>query len=550
MVKRAYLGIGLWLGIAGVALAAPDLLVTGGPVFDHPGADAVLCRDGRVLAVGQVAALRARALPGVRRLEARGGWVLPGFHDAHVHVESGAAAARQPRLQDCDDVACVAAAVAAWDAGNPGEGWLIARGWRYELVPGTYPSRGALDAVVADRPVLLEAYDGHAQWANSRALRELGLGPDSADPVGGTIVREADGRTPAGVLLEAAAGEAEEAVPPLPRAERLEVLAGGLRDLAALGLTSVEDVSYRTDVVPLYRELDRRGRLPLRVRVALPLGTSLDEVARLHAVLRSGSDRLRPGFLKGFLDGVIESRTAWVVNPYPGGASRGGPKKPLEWYRTRVQAAHAAGYQVALHCVGDGAARAALDLFEEAQREHPGAPRGHRIEHIETLQAADASRFRRLGVVASMQPYHAVPPDSAADAGTWAANMGAARLPRSFPWRMLRSAGAAVAFGSDWPVLSADPLWGLAVAASRQNRRGLPAGGWYPGQALPWRAAVRAYTLGGAAAARARRRGALAPGMDADLVVLEPGVDPSRPETLWDGRRVRATVVGGVMVAR
>lgn len=520
-----------------------DLWIIGARVFGSPGADTVAVRDGRIVAVQRGGV----APPGAQALDARGGWLLPGLHDAHVHVESGAAAAEQPALQGCEDVACVQAVVSKYAAETPGSGWLLARGWRYELVPGGYPTRQQLDAVVADRPVLLEAYDGHAQWANSRALDELGLGPDSQDPVGGTIVREADGRRPAGVLLEAAAGAAEDAVPPPPDAVRKRRLEAALGRLAALGLTSVEDVSYRLDVVPLYRQLALAGRLPIRVRVALPLGADLDTLHAARAQL-DVPPRLAPGFLKGFLDGVVESRSAWLVDSYPGAETGGGPKKPLAWYRDRVQAAQRSGIQVALHCVGDGAVRAALDLFEEAQRAHPRPGLRHRIEHIEALHPRDVARFRELGVVASMQPYHAVPPDDPSQPGTWAKNLGPARVAQSFPWRSLRLAGATLAFGSDWPVLSADPLWGLAVATSRKNSRGLPAGGWHPGQRLPWRAAVRAYTVGGAAAAGGTGRGRILPGADADLVLLEPGVDPARPETLWSGPRVRATVVGGEVV--
>lgn len=536
------------VALTALLLAAPrgdagDLLVTNARLPGCSDPASILVVGGRIRALGNPAEVGARAPGGVPVLDAAGGLVLPGFHDSHLHLESGGAAMDGADLADAEDLPALQAILRDHARENPGPGWVLGRGWGYAIAgPGRRPDRHALDAAVPDRPVLLESYDGHAMWANSRALAAIGFDATTPDPEGGTIVREADGRTPSGLLLEAAGARAEAAVPAPPRAVRLDRVRRAAAHLAGLGITTVEDMSYALDAPELYRELAEAGELPLRVRVWLPLGTDLDEVEAARA--RFPGDPVTVAGMKGFVDGVVESRTALMVDPYPGSADRGHTARDAAWLRDHVIAAARRGVPLALHCVGDGAVRLALDWIQEARR--AGAPRArHRIEHIEALHPADVFRFRALGVAASMQPYHAVP-SSNPGTGPWASNMGPRRLAHAFPWRSIASAGGRLAFGSDWPVMSADPLKGLAVASTRRNASGLPEGGWYPAEVLPLPAALRAYAFGSAwAAGRERDLGRLAPGAAGDLVVIAPGVDPAVPATLWDGDRVVATVLGG-----
>jgi predicted amidohydrolase YtcJ len=366
----------------------------------------------------------------------------------------------------------------------------------------------------------------------------------TADPPQGRIVREPDGRTPAGTLLESAMALAGSAAPAPSRAERLAALERAVNRYHALGVTSVDHIAAGPDDVDLLAELLRGGRLPIRVRVALPLGDDLDLAERLRR--EHAGPFLSVGFLKGFVDGVVESSTAFLVDPYTGGTGRGEPQIPRTRLLDLVERAHARGFQVGLHAVGDAAVRLCLDAFQHAARRHPGRSLRHRIEHVEVIHRDDLHRFARLGAVASMQPLHAVPAVPDPDAGPWAANLGPSRLPLTFAWRDLLAHGAVLAFGSDWPVASPDPLAGLAVALTRRDAHGRPPRGWNVHQAISADQAVAAYTAGPAFAAhRDHEVGRVTPGRLADLIVLGPGVDMARPATLWTGS-VRYVVVDGV----
>lgn len=526
--------------------ADEPLLVVGGRLLGRDPGTGLLIEGERIAKVGPEAELRAAAGAGARVLDAAGGLVLPGFHDAHTHLLAGGLARLRVDLAGARTVEEAAARVRAYAAAHPDEPWILGRGWSYDLAPaGQLPGRAPLDAAVPDRPVALEAYDGHATWANSRALALAGIDADTPDPEGGRIVRE-QGGAPAGVLLERAERLLTRAIPAPDRAARRRALEAALAHYLELGITSAQTIVADLDELALYEELRAEGRLPIRVTAALPLGGDLDEYARLRERHRTG--RLQVGWLKGFLDGVIEARTAYMLAPYSGAPpqdQRGAPLIEPARLRELVSAAHGRGFSVGLHAIGDAAVRLALDAFAEARRRHPERAIRHRIEHIEVCHPEDMPRFAALDVVASMQPYHAYPGESPSTADVWSVNLGPERLRRSFPWRDLLAEGATLAFGSDWPVMSADPLRGLAVAITRRNEAGLPEGGWQGHQATSFAEAVRGYTAGAAySLAREDELGRLEPGHLADLVVLSPEVDPARPKTLWRGH-VRAVIVGG-----
>ncbi len=512
-----------------------DVLIVHARLHGQAGDAMLVHPDGR-WQVGAEAKLRQATENHPTVLDAEGGLVLPGFQDAHSHVLGGGLAASQVDLEGAKTPEECAARVKAWADAHPGDGWVEGRGWSYGIVPaGQFPTRQALDAVLPDRPVLLEAYDGHSMWANSKALALAKVGPDTKDPKDGRVVREADGKTPQGALLEEA-GELVQA-PPADHATRLRAVTEALLEYRRLGVTRVHAICSERSEVQLYEELGEQGRLPIDVGVALPLTTPIDEVL----LVKGGLHHTRLVFLKGFLDGVIESRTAFLLAPYSGTsdeATRGAPNYEPEELFALVDRAHAAGVPVALHCVGDAAVRLALDAFEAAVKAHPDVRLHHRIEHIETIDPADVPRFGKLGVIASMQPYHSVPSDAPSPDDVWSANLGAERLTRAFAWRALVDAGATLAFGSDWPVMTQDPLRGLAVALTRQNERGLPAGGWQAHQKLDVPAALAAYAEGVEGS----------PGADDALpggvIVLTPDVKLEEPKTLWTGR-VRYVVRGG-----
>lgn len=516
-----------------------ELLIIDARVPGHDGPVRVLVRGDAIAAVGSEV-----VAPSARTLDARGGLVLPGFHDAHAHVLMGGLEAGKVDLRGLATEAECAEAVRRWAEAHPDAPWIGGGGWSYDIVPrGRFPTRQALDRVVPDRPVLLEAYDGHSAWANTRALEVAGIDSATPDPADGRIVREEDGATPQGTLLEEAMSLAYEAEPEVDHAAERAALLRALDEFLRLGITSVQTMCGSLDEVALYEELDREGRLPIHVTVAVPLGTDLAAVTALRERLRG--PRLRFGFLKGFLDGVIESRTAFLLEPYAGSTERGAPHYAKDELLALVREAHAAGVPVALHAIGDAAVRLALDAYQAAARARPDLRVRHRIEHLEVVHDDDLPRFRALDVVASMQPYHAVPSDAPSPDEAWSANLGPERLARSFPWRALVDAGAPLAFGSDWSVMTQDPLRGLAVAVTRRNERGLPREGWQAHQALAVDEALRAYSVGAAyAVGQEGEVGTLAPGQRADLVVLSPDARLDDPSTLWSAR-VRAVIVAG-----
>ncbi|MBI3273241.1 MAG: amidohydrolase [Planctomycetes bacterium] len=526
--------------------APTELLVVNGRIHAADGATALLARGERIVSVGKDAEVRALASPGAAVLDAAGGAVLPGFHDAHLHLVSGGVSLTQLDISNQTTMEGALAAIRKYAEEHHELTWIQGRGWQYGLVPtGSFPSRKDLDRAVADRPALLESYDGHAAWANTKALERAGVTAATPDPPGGRVVREEDGKTPQGALLEGAGGLLDDALPATDRDAQLRALEAALRYCLELGLTSVDDIGGGAETFAMHAELQAAGRSCLRVTVSPPLGGNLDSYRKLRR--RYVSPTLRFGFLKAFVDGVIESKTAYMLEPYEGGKDRGKPQLQPRRLKELIARAHAGNFPVALHAIGDGAVRLALDAFEEAQARHPEFRPRHRIEHIEVVDPKDVPRFRELGVLASMQPFHANPFGPTPDQGVWSENLGPRRLPMTFAWKALLAAGAHLAFGSDWPVMTADPLAGLAVATTRQDEKGQPEKGWNPQHALTIDEAIDAYTTGSAdAVSREEELGRLAPGFLADLVVLPPDARLDAPRSLW-GKKVRHVVIGGVV---
>ena len=502
----------------------PALLLAGGKVYGEVGADAVLVRGGRIEAVGRTEELARRA-PEARRIDADGGLILPGFQDAHLHLLDGGLSLEELELSEAKTEAWAAEMVRRWAFEHPGKGALRGRGWAYGITPpGTYPRKETLDAVVRDRPVVLESYDGHAYWFNSAALAKAGV--ESS----GTIL-EADG-----ALVDKASGGRSYA-------EKRRGVEKGLAHLAGLGVTSVSVMSVEPDEFEILAALERAGRLPIRVFYCPPLEGDLAAYERLRA--RAKGPMLRFGWLKGFVDGVIESRTAAMLGPYPGTQERGTPAISPRQLAELVTAAQKRGFSVALHAIGDAAVRSSLDAFEAADRQAPRPSLRRKIEHIEVLDPAERRRFKSLDAVASMQPLHADPGGADPDSGAWARNLDPERRRNSFAWRDLLDSGAVLAFGSDWPVASADPLAGMAIAQTRRTREGLPERGWNSHQTVIADEALWAYTRAFAYAAGLQNKlGCLAPGCYPDLVILAPGASLERPDSLWNGH-VRVVIAAG-----
>jgi predicted amidohydrolase YtcJ len=539
---------------------AADLIVHNGRVFRSgpPGAltdttaTAVAIGDGRILAMGDERQAREWASPATTLFDAAGGLVMPGFNDAHMHLRHGAIGLDRLDLFGMTTLDAVQQAIAEYAASRPDEPWVAGRGWIYAAFPGGMPTREQLDTVVPNRPAYFECFDGHSGWANSRALEAAGISVESPDPPEGRIVRDGAGR-PTGALKERGA-ELVDALVPLPDEVRMRALmAEALRRAAALGITAVQDAWGRPEELRLLRSLGADDQLPIRFRLAMEMvpglggaghSQRLDEFEALRHEAPDGP-RLRTGILKSFLDGVVEARTAYLLEPYPGTETRGDPRWEDDELREAVGVAHARGWQLELHAIGDAAVRQALDAYEGLGPGEAAAAR-HRVEHIETIHPEDLPRFAGLGVVASMQPMHAIPEASQVD--VWRGNLDPAVAATGWRLRSLMDSGAVLAFGSDWPVVPIEPMLEIHAAVRRTTPSGEPAGGYLPAEALPVADALAAATWGSAYAEHAEtERGHLAPGAMADLIVLDRDLLDEDAGAIV-GTQVRLTVVDGKVV--
>ena len=406
-----------------------------------------------------------------------------------------------------------------------------------------------------DRPAYLECFDGHTGWANTAALAAAGIDATTPDPSDGRIVRDATGAA-TGLLLESAMHLVEAVLPEPDEEATLELMRRGLRGLAAAGIGAGQDAWARPEDFALFRRLaDLDGGLPIRVRMAMELVPALglerwtDELDRFEGAVREHEipGWLRGGILKSFIDGVVETRTASMLEPYPGTDTRGEPRWTDGDLRVAVGLAHRRGWQVKLHAIGTAAVRQALDSYE-ALGEGEARARRHRVEHIETLDPADLPRFAELGVVASFQPFHAVP-----DAGgveLWSKQLGPGLAGSGWRLKSLLASGATLAFGSDWPVVPSDPFLEIHAAVNRRTTDGRPLDGFYPAEALTLPQALAAATWGSAFAEHAEReRGSLAVGKLADLIVLDRDLLAEGPSAIL-GTKPLLTVVGGRVVHR
>jgi predicted amidohydrolase YtcJ len=483
---------------------------------------------------------------------------MPGFNDAHVHFLMGARNLQNLDLSEVTSVAGIRQRIAEFARTHPDREWLLGRGWFYAVFPGGMPDRTLLDSVVPDRPVAIEAYDSHTTWVNSGALARLGITDDTPNPPRGEIQRDLAGRA-TGILKEAAMELVDRALPPRTLTEDIESLAAAARLAFRHGLTSVQEAGAGPEQFEIYRALHASGQPMVRIRLGqriepglamADLERRLIEYGALSLPHRNGR-WISAGIVKAFADGVIESGTAVMLAPYEGmTAHQPGAVGYPQWepgeLEEAVRVADHRGWQIQVHAIGDGAVRMALDAYERAAATNGARDRRHRIEHIETIDAADIPRFASLGVVASMQPYHADPEPAQLD--LYRSKIGPERASRGWPWNSIRRAGGRLAFGSDWPIVSFDPFLGLNSAVNRTTRAGRPAGGWLPGERLSLADALAGYTSGSAWAAHEDAiKGTLQSGALADVVVLDRDLLAAPPSEIV-ATSVQTTILGGQVV--
>lgn len=516
-------------------------------------AEAVAIRGNQILRVGSEREVMRLRRPQTTMIDAKGAAVVPGFNDAHLHFISGGLSLERIDLVGAETLDDIQSRIRTWAAGHEDVPWVLGRGWYYQPFPGGLPTRQQLDAIVSDRPAQIISYDGHTSWVNTRALRMARITRKTPNPPGGVIVKDPKTGEPTGVLKEAAMALVSSHVPASTRTERAAALRSAIGEAQRNGITSVQNASSNAEDFELYTEARRDGDLGVRVYSALETSGALSAtaVAELDAVAKRYPDDplFKAGAIKIMLDGVIEAHTAAMLAPYANDTASGTPTIDADELNRTVRLLDAGGWQVMTHAVGDRAVNMALTAYEHAVRSNPLPAKGrrHRIEHVEIVDAADIPRFGALGVIASMQPSMGSP---GGQMDVWFKNVGPERASRGWPYNSIAAGAGRLAFGSEWPGVPMNPMLGLHTAVTRTTPEGLPEGGWYPEERLALKAAVDAYTSGAAwASFDEQRKGSLAPGMLADLVVLSEDIFEA-PASRLGSTRIAVTIFDGRIVYR
>jgi predicted amidohydrolase YtcJ len=507
-----------------------------------PWAEAIAATGERIEAVGSSDKIR-RLAANLTPIDAGGRLVLPGFIDTHVHFVDGGFRLASVQLRDANSRAEFVRRIEAFAATVPAGTWIEGGDWDHSLWGGELPTREWIDAVTAKHPVWINRLDGHMALANSAALKAAGITRETKDVSGGEIVRSANGE-PTGLLKDNAMSLVDKAVPPPSDAMRDRALAAAMKYVAEQGVTSVHNMGT-WDELATFARARKANALGTRIYGVVPLKDwerLRDAVARKEygGPDGRGDDWLRVGGLKGFVDGSLGSHTAAFHQPFNDAPNDRGllVNTPEDLYRW-ISGADSARLQVMVHAIGDRANGLLLDIYDRVIKENGQRDRRFRIEHAQHLAPADIPRFGKLGVIASMQPYHAI------DDGRWAERYIGKRIQTTYAFRSLLDSGARLSFGSDWFVAPPTPIEGIYAAVTRRTLDDRNPGGWVPEQKISVDDALRAYTAGAAYASfDESRKGVLAAGRLADLVMLDRNLFDLPADQLRSAR-VAMTFVGG-----
>jgi predicted amidohydrolase YtcJ len=543
-----------------------DLIVTNGRVLtmddENPVAEAVAVKDGRILAVGDRQTVEAHKGSATDIIDAKGGSVLPGFIEAHMHLFSGATELAHLQLGGISGFDALQKAIRDHAVARPDAKMLVGQGVDYTVLGEKRVDRHVLDTILPDRPFCMAAPDHHTMWANTKALELAGilhgrtLGPGNEivmgdDGLAQGELREGEAFSPVlalageerGRLGLSTGGEPDPAPTTAERAADRDVMRRGLAWCAKHGITSIQNMDGNLYQLELLAEIDAEEGLSCRVQIPFHFKNfmNLDILDKASMMAeRYRSERLSSGMVKVFYDGVLDSWTAVMIEPYadrPGWV--GEPLFSPERFKELAVAIDKRGLQIAVHSIGDGAVRAVLDGYEAAQKANGRRDSRHRVEHIEVIAASDVPRFAELGVIASMQPPH--PPGSMGlPLEPTVSRIGRDRWPLSYAWRTLKNAGAHIVFASDWPVSPIDPILGIQAAMLRT-----PWADGDPDQSFSLIEAIAAYTVEGAYSGFAEdRKGSLKTGYLADIVVLSGDIEATDPQRLHK-LQPAVTICGG-----
>ena len=550
-----------------------DIVLTNGRIYtldlQHPWARAVAIRGDWIIGVAETVSnadsrkFKSLIGPSTHVIDLHGQFAMPGFNDAHVHLASAGYAKLEVNLEGARSIAEFQQRIRArLKDYNPGD-WITGRGWDHTLWPeGKFPTRQDLDAVSTTHPMVFGRVDGHVAVANSLALKMAGVARSTNDPAGGHIVRDPETREPTGLLEEdAAMNLVYSRVPPVTPQQRRRALELALNEASSFGVTSVQDNSVQSlddnsnfawDNFKILQELRREGKLNVRVTEWLPFGAPIERLEEMRLAGGTTDPWLKTGALKEFLDGSLGSRTAAMLAPYSDDSTTSGIVRVDPAQLTKMAIVRdRAGFQIAFHAIGDRANRIALDVFASVRAANGVRDRRDRVEHAQVVATADLPRFAELGVIASMQPSHLL------DDARWASDrLGPVRSRGAYAWHTMETNGVRLAFGTDYPVESINPLRGLYACVTRElpeggpveNSETGPIAGWQPQERLTIDQCIRAYTVGAAYAEfEEQRKGAVATGKLADIVVFPADITRVPPHDLLN-LRPSLTIVSGRIV--
>jgi len=542
------------LGVAAPVAApaeTPDLVLVNGVIYTgdaaRPRVEAVAVLGERIIAVGSSREIRALANASTKVIDLQGKFAAPGFNDAHMHLANGGQAKLAVDLNGSLTLGEFQQRIRARLSDyKPGE-WITGRGWDHTIWPvKKFPTRQDLDAVSKDHPMIFTRVDGHVAVANSLALQKAGITRATPSPAGGEIEKTAAGE-PTGMLKERAQGLVREKIPAISPAQRRHGLELALQEAVSHGLTSAQDNSGWEDF-QVYQQLKKEGKLPLRITEWLPFTAPVTQLEEMRRTGGTTDPWLKTGALKGVLDGSLGSRTAAMLAPYSDDPSTSGiPIIPPPRLKEMVIERDKAGFQIALHAIGDLSNRSALDAYAAARAANGKRDARHKIEHSQVVAASDIAKFSANDVIASFQPCH-----ETSDMRWAAQRLGPERSKGAYAWNTLLKNHVHMAFGSDYPVESLDPMISLYACVTRKMNPDAPPGGpteaWIPEERISLDDCISTFTQGSAYAEFSEKlKGKIVPGQFADIVVLSNDVTQiPAPQILKT--QVLMTFTGGRLV--
>lgn len=541
---------------------APDLVLIKGKVWtgvnDTTFEEAIAIKANQIIAVGKTNDIQALADSKTQVIDLAGRLTTAGFNDAHIHFLGGSLGLSEVDLNDTNSLREVVEKVNQFIKDNPTKEWITGRGWQYTFFESGLPDHESLGAILDEKPVLIRAYDGHSAWANKKALSLAGIDRNTKYNGFGEIVKDKNGE-PTGTLRESAMDLVSRNVPTPAHVEKLNALRKGMKLAASLGITSIQNADGSEEDLLLYKELLNNGELTLRYAAAFSVDENttdenITSFVKLKDSVGVNNPMIRADAIKFMIDGVIESHTGYMLEPYADISStdplaHGQLAVPIEKYQELVSKLDKSGFRIYTHAIGDKGVHESLNAYEKAIKINGKRDSRHRIEHIETVSPDDIPRFASLGVMPSMEPIHADP----GTISVWEKAIGETRLPWSFAWKEMLKSNAYLVYSSDWPAcIDINPLRGLHVAVNRRTPDGFPEGGWIVKNKITMAQALKAYTSAGAFSSfEESRKGQIKTGHLADIIVYSQDlftIDPMKTHetkvvlTIFDGKIIYSTL--------